>query len=192
MTDGDCRTNEHACGRMPFSERHHVIANPEGETIQTRRPSRWIASLGNVPLARNDGRGQVPFSKRLPSGENRGVNAFLSKRRVYGMVPVMVRVPLKKAGMIVLLAFLTFTVFYAESFVFTYLDHEHDHDGADGCCSLCSELEQVLLLFEGFGRMACAVFIALSVIYGTKRVSGMAAAYRAVPTLLALKVRLNP
>jgi hypothetical protein len=104
----------------------------------------------------------------------------------------MIRAPLKKAGIIILLAFLTFTAFYAESFVFTRLGHEHDHHGADGGCSLCSELEQVLLLFEGLGRIGCAVFAAVCITCGIKRVLGMATVYRAGPTLLALKVRLNP
>ncbi|MDR0639794.1 MAG: hypothetical protein LBG27_12995 [Spirochaetaceae bacterium] len=99
---------------------------------------------------------------------------------------------MKKVGMIVLLMFLTFTAFYAEAFVFTNIEHEHDHDGTGGCCSLCSEIEQVLMLLEGFGRMVCAVFAAWGIIYGAKRASGAAAVYRAVPTLLALKVRLNP
>lgn len=48
------------------------------------------------------------------------------------------------------------------------------------------------MLLEGFGRMVCAVFAAWGIIYGAKRASGAAAVYRAVPTLLALKVRLNP
>ncbi|MDR1469552.1 MAG: hypothetical protein LBT00_09690 [Spirochaetaceae bacterium] len=32
-------------GREQFRERPHVIANPQGEAIQTRRLSYWIASL---------------------------------------------------------------------------------------------------------------------------------------------------
>jgi hypothetical protein len=99
---------------------------------------------------------------------------------------------LRKVGTVVLPAFLAFTAFYAESFVFAHFDHEHDHDGADGSCSLCSELERVILLVEGLGRMACAVFAAFGVFLGAKPIAAMAAVYRAVPTLLALKVRLNP
>jgi hypothetical protein len=99
---------------------------------------------------------------------------------------------LKKVGTIVLPAFLAFTAFYAESFVIAHLDHEHDHDGADGTCSLCSELERVILLVEGLGRIACAVFAAFGAFHSAKPIAAMAAVYRAGPTLLALKVRLNP
>jgi hypothetical protein len=56
-------------------------------------------------------------------------NAALLKRRVRSIVQGMVRAPLKKAGMIVLLAFLAFTAFYAEPFVFTRRAHEHDRHG---------------------------------------------------------------
>ncbi|MDR1470496.1 MAG: hypothetical protein LBT00_14540 [Spirochaetaceae bacterium] len=60
--DGDC------LGSCPsLRARGNTVA--VGEAIQTRRPPHWIASLGNVPLARNDGRRRVLFRKRQSAGK---------------------------------------------------------------------------------------------------------------------------
>jgi hypothetical protein len=99
--------------------------------------------------------------------------------------------PPRKPCLVLLLAFLTFTAFYAESFIFTHLEHEHDHDGADGCCSLCSEIETVIMLLEGFGRIA-GLALAAVVIACIKECSPKpAVAYGIPPTPVALKVRIN-
>jgi hypothetical protein len=97
----------------------------------------------------------------------------------------------RKPGLVILLAFLTFTAFYAESFVLTHLEHEHDHDGADGCCSLCSEIETVIMLLEGFGRIVCAVLAAAIIVCIKTFTPKPAAAYGIPPTPVALKVRMN-
>jgi hypothetical protein len=103
----------------------------------------------------------------------------------------MTRAPSGKPGLVLLLAFLTFTAFYAESFVLAHLEHEHDHDGADGCCSLCSELETVIMLLEGFGRIGCAV-LAAALVARLKTFSPKPAAACGIPpTPVALKVRMN-
>jgi hypothetical protein len=89
------------------------------------------------------------------------------------------------------MVFMVFTAFYAESFIFTHLEHEHDHNGAGGCCSLCSEIELVLMLLEGFERIACIILAAVGIACITRRVPVPAAVYGVVPTPVTLKVRLN-
>jgi hypothetical protein len=97
----------------------------------------------------------------------------------------------KRSGLVVLFVFLTFTAFYAESFVFTHLEHEHDHDGTGGSCSLCFEIELVLMLLEGFERIACIALIASLAAYGKKLVLPPIPVYAAAITPVTLKVRLN-
>jgi hypothetical protein len=103
----------------------------------------------------------------------------------------MIHAPSRKPGLVLLFAFLTFTAFYAESFIFTHLEHEHDHDGADGCCALCSEIEIVIMLLEGFGRIACAVLAAAIVAHIQVLSPKPIAACGIPPTPVTLKVRMN-
>jgi hypothetical protein len=103
----------------------------------------------------------------------------------------MIDAPPKSLGLVVLLVFLTFTAFYAESFVLTHFSHEHDHNGAGDGCALCSEIEQVMMLLEGFGRVIGAIFTAVIITYINKIILKSAVVYGTSPTPVMLKVRLN-
>jgi hypothetical protein len=103
----------------------------------------------------------------------------------------MIHAPPKSLGLVVLLVFLTFTAFYAESFVLTHLSHEHDHNGANGGCALCFEIEMVIMLLEGFGRVIGAVFAVATIAYIKKFTPKPIVFYGITPTQVALKVRLN-
>jgi hypothetical protein len=103
----------------------------------------------------------------------------------------MTRVPSKTLRLIVLLAFLMFTGFYAETFVLTHISHEHDHDGADGGCALCSEIETAVMLLEGFGRVAGVILAAAAIAYIKKFTLKPAVIYDTPLTPVALKIRIN-
>ena len=80
----------------------------------------------------------------------------------------MIDLPQKKSKFIVLIAYLAFTAFFAESFIFTQLNHEHNHDGIDDCCSVCDEIALAQLLLESLGRIAF-IAVAIGVMSYTKK-----------------------
>jgi hypothetical protein len=103
----------------------------------------------------------------------------------------MVNLPQKKLGIIVLTAFLAFTAFFAESFIVTSRNHEHDHDGADGCCSVCYKIELAQLVLEGLGRIGIIALIAGFITYTQSGAKKPAVLFQFALTPIALKVRLN-
>ncbi|MDR2447203.1 MAG: hypothetical protein LBD58_07950 [Treponema sp.] len=103
----------------------------------------------------------------------------------------MAYLPQRKLSLIVLTVYLAFTAFLAESFIFRELNHEHDHNGADGCCSICYEIELAQLLLEGLGRIGVVVLAASVIAYAKKQARKPVLIYRAVITPISLKVKCN-
>jgi hypothetical protein len=93
--------------------------------------------------------------------------------------------------LIILTLYLIFTAFFAESFIFTHLHHEHNHASRHGACSVCEELELAQAIIEGLGRAGIAVFAACFMIYARSRIKKQPLPYNAVITPVYLKVRLN-
>ena len=92
----------------------------------------------------------------------------------------------------VLTAFLLFTAFYAQSYVAAQLHHEHDAHGHAGGCSVCHKIEVALLVLAGLGRVGAALALACAMQYARRGSRKRAPVFCRVPTLIALKVRLNP
>ncbi|MDR0706546.1 MAG: hypothetical protein LBF60_01535 [Treponema sp.] len=103
----------------------------------------------------------------------------------------MAYLPQRKLSLIVLMAYLAFTAFLAESFIFTELDHKHDHNGAGGSCSMCDKIELAQLLLEGLERVGVIVLAAGVIVYAKKQVRKPIGMYRAVITPISLKVKCN-
>jgi hypothetical protein len=108
-----------------------------------------------------------------------------------GRVDIMARLSQRRLTLVVLTAYLAFTAFFEESFIFTELSHEHNHAGADGCCSICDQIELAQLLFDGLGRIGLAILAADRFIRVKNRVKKPVAMCRAVVTPVSLKVKCN-
>jgi hypothetical protein len=93
--------------------------------------------------------------------------------------------------LIVLTVYLGFTAFFAENFILTHLNHDHDHDGAGGCCSICYEMELAQLLLEGLGSVGIILSVAGLITYAKECIRKPSLMYPMVLTPIALKVRLN-
>jgi hypothetical protein len=101
------------------------------------------------------------------------------------------RLAQKPLLLIVLMVYLVFTAFFAENFICPHLDHDHDRDGAGGCCSVCYEIELAQVLLEGLGRIGIILCAACLITYTKERIKKPALLYLMVLTSIALKVRLN-
>jgi small-conductance mechanosensitive channel len=99
--------------------------------------------------------------------------------------------PQKHFLLIVLMAYLAFAAFFAESFIFTHLHHEHDHDSAEGTCSVCNEIELAQFLLEGLGHIGVILCVAGFITHAKKYIKKIVLIYLAAITPVALKVRLN-
>ncbi|MDR0718146.1 MAG: hypothetical protein LBF78_00815 [Treponema sp.] len=93
--------------------------------------------------------------------------------------------------LIVLMAYLGFTAFFAENFIFTHLHHNHNRHGAGGCCSVCTEIKLAQLLVEGLCHIGITALIAGLITHAKKYIKKIALIYLEVITPVALKVRLN-
>jgi hypothetical protein len=89
------------------------------------------------------------------------------------------------------MAYLTFTAFFAESFIFTHLHHEHDRNGTHGSCSVCNEIERDQLILESLGRIGIAACLAGFIAHAKKQIKKHSLLDHTVMTPIALKVRLN-
>jgi hypothetical protein len=101
----------------------------------------------------------------------------------------MANLPQKKLSLVVFMAYLIFTAFFAEYFIVTQSNHEHDHED-DGCCSICHEIKIFQALLEGFGRVGVIVLAAGFILYTKEAVKKPEFILNAV-TPIALKVRIN-
>jgi hypothetical protein len=97
----------------------------------------------------------------------------------------------KPLFLIILMAYFTFTAFFAESFIFASLHHEHDRHGTHGSCSVCNEIERAQLILESLGRIGIAACIAGFITYAKKQIKKHSLPDHAAMTPIALKVRLN-
>jgi hypothetical protein len=104
----------------------------------------------------------------------------------------MKTVPRTSILWVLLTAFLSFTAFYAQSYIAAQLHHEHDHEDADGRCSVCHKIELATLFLEGLGRAAAAAIVLRVFLYAKRAMRKQTPVFCRIPSLIALKVRLNP
>ncbi|MDR2193007.1 MAG: hypothetical protein LBP19_00820 [Treponema sp.] len=97
----------------------------------------------------------------------------------------------KPLFLIILLAYVVFTAFFEESFIFTHLYHRHDHNGVGESCSLCYEIERAQLLLESLGRIGIMFFAIGLIMCEKKQIKKRSLPDHALMTLIALKVQLN-
>ncbi|MDR0663478.1 MAG: hypothetical protein LBF80_05295 [Spirochaetaceae bacterium] len=97
----------------------------------------------------------------------------------------------KPAVLIILTLYLVVTAFFAESFIFTHIHHEHNHAARHGACSVCEELELAHAIIEGLGRVGAAVLALCFIIYAGSRDKRQPAPFTTAITPVTLKIRLN-
>jgi hypothetical protein len=95
----------------------------------------------------------------------------------------------KNSALLVFTAYLIFAAFFAEYFIVTQSNHEHDHDD-DGCCSICYKIKIVQSLLEGFMRVGAIILVAGFILYIKEAVKKSEFILNAV-TPVVLKVRIN-
>ena len=100
-------------------------------------------------------------------------------------------VPQKTLFLIVVMAYVAFTAFFAEHYIVSQRFHKHDRHGAEGTCSVCSELERAQLLLESLGRIRFIAQAAGCIAYAKNHVTKPALVFSAAPTLVSLKIRFN-
>ncbi|MDR3310719.1 MAG: hypothetical protein LBS90_05170 [Oscillospiraceae bacterium] len=77
------------------------------------------------------------------------------------------------------------------AFVATHANHEHDHNGADGCCAVCARVAAARSLLCRLSAAAAVAALALGGMFAAFRdPRGDASAADAL-TLVGLKIRLN-
>lgn len=92
----------------------------------------------------------------------------------------------------VLTVYLTLTAFFAESFILGNIHHDHDENGAKGSCLVCYQIETAARLVEALGRFGIIAAAAVSIFYVKKSLHKPSLSFCHIPTLISLKIRLNP
>jgi hypothetical protein len=103
----------------------------------------------------------------------------------------MTKLPQKKTGSIILLAYVAIAVFFAHVYICTHIGHEHDYAGPEGNCAVCHGIKLAQLLLEGLERIGLAATGAVFFISLKQFFKKQAKDDWIVMTLVALKIRLN-
>jgi uncharacterized protein Veg len=99
--------------------------------------------------------------------------------------------PAQRAAALVFCVLFMVAFIFSSIFIFTYQDHEHDHNGPDGSCATCAHLMAAKNLIKSFSAAlvgATLVFGCLAAILFALRPIDLRAR---INTLIRLKVRLN-
>ena len=84
-----------------------------------------------------------------------------------------------------------FVFILSSAFVLTHADHAHDHNGVNGSCATCVQLQNTENTLKQFNTAFVGVLFAIAGLYaaiGTRR--AMAVCF-SVPTPVMLRIRMN-
>ena len=79
----------------------------------------------------------------------------------------------------------------SEAYIFTHLDHEHDHNGAHGSCATCAHIVAAEALLKSVYTALVVAALAFWCISGTFSILKSVKFYAGFYTLVLLKIRLN-
>jgi hypothetical protein len=99
--------------------------------------------------------------------------------------------PTVRLTALVLCALFTAIFIISTVFICVRSNHEHDHDGPDGCCATCMHIQYADKLLKALSTIVAAVSTFIGGIFGALCSLRFATPYCVSHTLVKLKVRLN-
>ena len=102
----------------------------------------------------------------------------------------------KKQSTIRLIALVICAVFIAGAllssvFIFTHINHEHDHNTPDGGCATCVHISAAENLSKSLSTAMAMAVAAIGGLSGIRSVLEIGGTQFALPSLVILKIRLN-
>ena len=79
----------------------------------------------------------------------------------------------------------------SSAFIFTHADHEHDHNGIDGSCAACSQLQSAERILKQLSTALAGALFAISGLFAAIGALKAAVIYVSIPTPVTLKIRIN-
>ena len=101
---------------------------------------------------------------------------------------------MKSKTRIIALAFLAcFLVvsLLSSAFIFTHAEHEHDHNGFDGGCATCAQLQNAENILKQLSTAFAGVLFAVAGLFAAIGTLKVIAGYASLSTPVTLKIRMN-
>ena len=95
---------------------------------------------------------------------------------------------------IIALAFLVCflaAVILSTAFILTHADHEHDHNGAKGSCTICAQIQSAENLIKQFSTAFLGVLFAIAGLYTFVRTLKVISVYVSLSNPITQKIRIN-
>ena len=79
----------------------------------------------------------------------------------------------------------------SSAFIFTHAEHEHDHNGVDGSCATCAQLQRTENILKQFSTALAGTLFFIAGLFAAIGTLKVIAVYVFLPTPVTLKIRMN-
>ena len=97
----------------------------------------------------------------------------------------------KRIIALVFLVCFLFVSILSSAFIFTHAEHEHDHNGFDGSCTTCTQLQNAENVLKQFSTALAGVLFSIAGLFAAIATLKAIAVYVSLSTPITLKIRMN-